>query len=202
MITHTMFQCASNTTHIHVVLHTTGAWRLVQPPMALGEGRCRAELRHHLRLAFGMQWGGLAQERGGVQGAPGSAGGKTIGKPWENGGLIVFYWDLPSGNLSRNCGKSPRLVRKFTISMANFNSHVELPEGRYFHAIWPWRAGISMGLSIEYCWIRISCGFILLGWSVGRFFLPRNAGSVWDSMEFSISNKWNLILIETWTQLI
>ena len=51
--------------------------------------------------------------------------GARVGKPWENGGLIVFYWGLPSGNLSHNYGKSPRLVRKLTISMAIFNSHVK-----------------------------------------------------------------------------
>ena len=37
---------------------------------------------------------------------------------------------LPSGKLSHNYGKSPFFMGKSTISMAIFNSYVELPEGR------------------------------------------------------------------------
>ena len=39
---------------------------------------------------------------------------------------------LPSGKHSKNYGKSPFLIGKSTISMAIFNSYVELPEGIYW----------------------------------------------------------------------
>ena len=37
---------------------------------------------------------------------------------------LGFPWLLPSGKLLHNCGKSPFLMGKLTISMAIFNSHV------------------------------------------------------------------------------
>jgi len=37
--------------------------------------------------------------------------------------------ELPSGKRLHNCGKSPFLMGKSTISMAIFNSYVKLPEG-------------------------------------------------------------------------
>ena len=55
----------------------------------------------------------------------------TIGKPQENGGLIEFYWILPSGKHLQNYGKSPYLPGKHTISMALFHSYVKLPEGKW-----------------------------------------------------------------------
>ena len=44
---------------------------------------------------------------------------------------IKAWWpfDLPSGKLTKNYGKSPSLMGKSTISMAIFNSYVSLPEG-------------------------------------------------------------------------
>jgi len=36
---------------------------------------------------------------------------------------------LPSGKHTKNYGNSPCLMGKSTISMANFNSYVKLPEG-------------------------------------------------------------------------
>ena len=42
---------------------------------------------------------------------------------------------LPSGKLSHNYGKSPFFMGKSTISMAIFNSYVELPEGIINHQL-------------------------------------------------------------------
>ena len=47
---------------------------------------------------------------------------------------IVIYHKpkLPSGKHTKNCGQSPFLMGKSTISMAMFNSYVNLPEGMFF----------------------------------------------------------------------
>ena len=42
---------------------------------------------------------------------------------------------LPSGNLLHSYGQSPCSMGKPTISMAMFNTYVELPEGIDFHRI-------------------------------------------------------------------
>ena len=42
---------------------------------------------------------------------------------------------LPSGKLRHNYGKSPFFMGKSTISMAIFNSYVELPEGIINHQL-------------------------------------------------------------------
>ena len=41
---------------------------------------------------------------------------------------------VPSGKHTKNYGKSPILMGKSTISMAIFNSYVELPEGKWWTA--------------------------------------------------------------------
>ena len=47
-------------------------------------------------------------------------------KPW----IILDTILIPSGKLTFCYGKSPFLMGKSTISMAMFNSYVELPEGK------------------------------------------------------------------------
>ena len=53
---------------------------------------------------------------------------------WDKGIVVDFHglrMDIPSGKHTKNYGKSPILMGKTTISMAIFNSYVELPEGKW-----------------------------------------------------------------------
>ena len=54
--------------------------------------------------------------------------GFIVDLPIENDDLMGFI-GLPSGKRLHNYGKSPLLMGKSTISMAIFNSYVELPKG-------------------------------------------------------------------------
>ena len=53
----------------------------------------------------------------------------TMGKPWENGGLMGFDGDVPSGKRLHSYGQSPFSMGKLNIAM--FNSYVELTEGKW-----------------------------------------------------------------------
>jgi hypothetical protein len=50
---------------------------------------------------------------------------------------------IPSGQHTKNYGKSPFSMGKSTISMAIFNSYVSLPEGIILH-----KKMVKMGLNI------------------------------------------------------
>jgi hypothetical protein len=95
-------------------------------------------LRRHdfLRLRLWAVSGGNSQCRSGFE-----LHGEQIVPPgsWGPGVLDDIWWHtetwnqeaLPSGNLLHNYGKSPFLMGKSTISMAIFNSYVNLPEGTF-----------------------------------------------------------------------
>ena len=73
-----------------------------------------------------------------LNGDPVVVGNEQCRKPTICGSLLPsiyggfgWFWGLPSGNLTKNYGKSPFSMGKSTISMAIFNSYVKLPEGIY-----------------------------------------------------------------------
>ena len=83
-----------------------------------------------------------------------SLGYRWATQSWMIGWWFQPLWEIPSGKLSYNYGKSPFLMGKLTISMAIFNSYVKLPEGKPFIVVlglvyWAGLGGLHTGLAHE-----------------------------------------------------
>ena len=82
--------------------------------------------------------------------------------------FIVVSWDLPSGKLSHNYGKSPFFMGKSTISMVIFHSYVSLPEGNQTNM------GIFYGIPFgNQTWLALVSWKIPGGWGTWRCFFGK-----------------------------
>jgi len=101
-------------------------------------------------------------------------------KPSRVGRYWVYpYFRLPCGKRTKNYGKSPFFIGKFTISMVISHSDVKLPEGKPpfsygFSMVFPLKPPFSYGFPIKTSMV----------WDAGTVKILGHTGANWDRNMF------------------